>query len=158
MSCPMDIRLSRPFLLLIRLLQLKSLCQLSNKILGHFTLARLRVQLRKFWAESEPSLSWAFRVNKVQLRFSVQAWDFWAELQDVHTCGSARARLGIRAEPRAEPVWIAPLWLFYPNPIGWHYIGLANSIFHNNYNRLLNVPQVNVGSIMITSYDFFFAG
>ena len=63
-----------------------------QNILAHFTLARLGARLRKF-----------FSVNKVQLRFSVQAWNFWSELQDVHTGGSAQARLGIRAEPRAEP-------------------------------------------------------
>ncbi len=73
--------------------------------MGHFTLARLRAQLRKSWGEPEPSLRWAFNVNKVQLGFSVQAWNFLFELQDVHTSGSARAWLGIWA----EPVWNTPI-------------------------------------------------
>ena len=82
--------------------------------IGHFTLARLRAQLRQSWAEAEHSQSWAFSVNKVQLRFSVYAYfigtlvlkvsqilsdPLWHELQDVHTSGFSEARLRIRVEP-----------------------------------------------------------
>ena len=36
------------------------------RLMGHFTLVCLRAHLRKSWAEPEPSLGWAFSVNKVQ--------------------------------------------------------------------------------------------
>ncbi len=65
------------------------------------------------WAEPEPSLSCAFSVNKDQLGFWVWAWNFWSELHDVQTSGSAQARLGIWAEPQAEPVWNTPIIMLY---------------------------------------------
>ncbi len=61
-----------------------------------------------------PSRSRSWAEPSVWTRISsMQAWNFLSELQDVHTSGSARARLGIWAELRAEPVWNTPLCFWY---------------------------------------------
>ena len=65
--------------------------------------------------------------------FSVQAcWNFWSELQDVHISGSARARSGIRAEFRAEPVWNTPL--FFTQRYLWCTLPTDQTI----HNRILS--------------------
>ncbi len=58
--------------------------------------------LSSSWAE--PSV-WTRFSSDFQCRLGI------FELQDVHTSDSTRAQLRIRAEPRVEPVWNAPVYL-----------------------------------------------
>ena len=68
-------------------------------ILGQFTLIRLRAQLRKSWAEPEPELELSLQHEQGSARIFSAGLEYMIQAAGVHISGSARARLGIRAEP-----------------------------------------------------------
>ncbi len=71
-------------------------------LIPDFTLVRLGVQLSKSWAEPELSLlceQGSARIISAGSGFLIR------DAGCSHYSGSDRAHLGIRAEPRQEPVW-----------------------------------------------------